>query len=96
MSSYLNLVGSQKGHTGMFIAALRYLYAWQQYAIAVRELSGLSQCELADIGITRSDIPRVAWEQPPDPLAGGASGTGPLPRPTSARRIYNTEALATK
>jgi uncharacterized protein YjiS (DUF1127 family) len=28
----------------------------------VRELSNLNDRELADIGITRSDIPRLAWE----------------------------------
>jgi len=29
----------------------------------VHELSQLSDRELADIGITRSDISRIAWEQ---------------------------------
>jgi hypothetical protein len=29
--------------------------------VAVNELSHLSDRELADIGISRSDIPRVAW-----------------------------------
>jgi len=28
----------------------------------MRELSNLSDRELADMGITRSDIPRLAWE----------------------------------
>jgi len=28
----------------------------------VKELSNLNDRELADIGITRSDIPRLAWE----------------------------------
>jgi uncharacterized protein YjiS (DUF1127 family) len=48
----------------MFISFLRYLHAWRQYGVTVRELSGLSDRELADLGITRSDIPHVAWEQP--------------------------------
>jgi uncharacterized protein YjiS (DUF1127 family) len=53
-----------KGNPEMFIAFLRYLHAWRQYGVTVRELSGLSDHELADLGITRSDIPHVAWEQP--------------------------------
>lgn len=46
----------------MLIAIIRFLQAWKQYGVAVRELSLLNDRELADIGITRSDIPRVAWE----------------------------------
>ena len=42
---------------------IRYLQAWKQYGVAVRELSNLDDRELADIGITRSDIPQVAWDQ---------------------------------
>jgi len=41
----------------------RFLNAWKRYGVAVDELSHLSDRELADIGITRSDIPRIAWEQ---------------------------------
>ncbi len=41
---------------------IRYLQAWKQYGVAVRELSNLNDRELADIGITRSDIPQVAWD----------------------------------
>jgi uncharacterized protein YjiS (DUF1127 family) len=40
---------------------IRYLQAWRHYGVAVRELSNLNDRELADIGITRSDIPQVAW-----------------------------------
>jgi uncharacterized protein YjiS (DUF1127 family) len=35
---------------------------WRRYNDSLRELSRLGDHELADIGITRSDIPRVAWE----------------------------------
>jgi uncharacterized protein YjiS (DUF1127 family) len=48
----------------MFISLLHYLHSWRRYAITVRELSNLNDRELADLGITRSDIPRVAWESP--------------------------------
>lgn len=46
----------------MLISLIRLVQSWRQYGTAVRELSGLSDRELADIGITRSDIPHVAWE----------------------------------
>ena len=40
----------------------RFLRAWRRYNDSVRELSRLGDRELADIGITRGDIPRVAWD----------------------------------
>jgi uncharacterized protein YjiS (DUF1127 family) len=46
----------------MLVSIVRYLHAWKRYGVAVQELSHLSDRELADIGITRSDIPRVAWD----------------------------------
>ena len=46
----------------MLLAIIRFLHAWKRYGSAVKELSNLSDRELADIGITRSDIPRLAWE----------------------------------
>ena len=46
----------------MLLAIIRFLHAWKRYGAAVRELSNLNDRELADIGITRSDIPRLAWE----------------------------------
>ena len=48
----------------MFIALLRYLHAWRRYGIAVRELSNLDDHELADLVITRSDVPRIAYSAP--------------------------------
>lgn len=47
----------------MLISFIRYVRTWRQYGAAVRELSSLNDRELADLGITRSDIPHVAWEQ---------------------------------
>lgn len=45
----------------MFYSLVRYLQAWKHYGVAVRELSNLDDRELADLGITRSDIPQIAW-----------------------------------
>jgi uncharacterized protein YjiS (DUF1127 family) len=46
----------------MLLAIIRFLQAWKRYGLAVQELSHLSDRELADIGINRSEIPRIAWE----------------------------------
>ena len=46
----------------MLLATMRLLSSWKRYGVAVQELSHLSDRELADIGITRGDISRVAWE----------------------------------
>ena len=46
----------------MMVAIFNFLRAWKQYNVNLRELSQLGDRELADIGITRADIPRVAWE----------------------------------
>jgi uncharacterized protein YjiS (DUF1127 family) len=35
---------------------------WKRYARTVQELEALSSRELADLGISRSDIPRLARE----------------------------------
>jgi len=47
----------------MLSPVIRFFQNWKRYGLAVQELSQLSDPELADIGITRSDIPRIAWEQ---------------------------------
>jgi len=46
----------------MLMAIIRFLKAWKRYNKSLRELSRLGDRELADIGISRSDIPSVAWE----------------------------------
>lgn len=46
----------------MLLAIIRFLQAWKRYNASLQELSRLGDRELADIGISRSDIPRVAWE----------------------------------
>jgi uncharacterized protein YjiS (DUF1127 family) len=44
------------------MSILRFLLSWRRYNASLRELSHLDDRELADIGISRSDIPRVALE----------------------------------
>jgi uncharacterized protein YjiS (DUF1127 family) len=46
----------------MLVAIINFLRAWRRYNAGLTELSQLGDRELADIGITRSDIPRIAWE----------------------------------
>ena len=46
----------------MFLAILRFLQSWKRYNTSLNELSRLNDRELADIGISRADIPRVALD----------------------------------
>jgi uncharacterized protein YjiS (DUF1127 family) len=47
----------------MFLSHIVGVYRqWRRYNQSLRELNRLGDRELADIGITRGDIPRVAWE----------------------------------
>jgi uncharacterized protein YjiS (DUF1127 family) len=41
---------------------IRMVRMWRDYDRSVRELSRLGDRELADIGISRSEIQRVAWD----------------------------------
>lgn len=41
---------------------VRMLRAWRRYNQSVRELARLNDRELADIGISRSEIGRVSWD----------------------------------
>ncbi len=45
----------------MFAAIVRFIREWKRYHRSLSELSRLGDRELADIGISRSDIPQVAW-----------------------------------
>jgi uncharacterized protein YjiS (DUF1127 family) len=45
----------------MIAALARFIQEWKRYNQSLNELSRLGDRELADIGISRSDIPRVAW-----------------------------------
>jgi uncharacterized protein YjiS (DUF1127 family) len=44
----------------MLLSLIRLIQAFRDYQRNVNELSQLSDRELADIGLDRSDIPRVA------------------------------------
>jgi uncharacterized protein YjiS (DUF1127 family) len=46
----------------MIAALARFIQEWKRYNRSLSELSRLGDRELADIGISRSDIPRVAWK----------------------------------
>jgi uncharacterized protein YjiS (DUF1127 family) len=52
----------KKGTKTMLLAIIRFLQIWKRYNASLRELSRLGDRELADIGITRGDIPRIAWD----------------------------------
>jgi uncharacterized protein YjiS (DUF1127 family) len=41
---------------------IRALRSWRRFNNNLRELNSMGDRELSDIGISRSDIPRVAWE----------------------------------
>jgi uncharacterized protein YjiS (DUF1127 family) len=45
----------------MFANLIRLIREWKGYNQSLSELSRLGDHELADIGISRSDIHRVAW-----------------------------------
>jgi uncharacterized protein YjiS (DUF1127 family) len=45
----------------MFASIVRIIRQWNRYNRSLSELSRLGDRELADIGISRSEIPRVAW-----------------------------------
>jgi uncharacterized protein YjiS (DUF1127 family) len=46
----------------MFVAIVNFVRSWRRYNASLRELNNLSDRELADIGLGRGDIPRIAWE----------------------------------
>ena len=47
----------------MLLPIIRFFQNWQRYGHVVEELSQLSDRELADIGINRCDIARIARGQ---------------------------------
>ena len=47
----------------MFTSIARFYQAWKRHEEVRRELSHLTDRELADIGITRSDIDRIATQE---------------------------------
>jgi uncharacterized protein YjiS (DUF1127 family) len=57
------MVTGESGDKDMLTSIARLFNEWKRYSEARRELSHLSDRELADIGITRSDIDRIALGQ---------------------------------
>lgn len=53
--------GPKRKNNIMIAALVRFIQEWKRYNQSLSELSRLGDRELADIGISRSDIPRVAW-----------------------------------
>jgi len=47
----------------MFTPIIRFIQRWNRYGVDVQALSNLSDRELADMGINRCDIHRVAKGQ---------------------------------
>jgi uncharacterized protein YjiS (DUF1127 family) len=45
----------------MFKSIFRRFLVWRRYGAAMNELSQLSDRDLADIGVSRSEIQRLAW-----------------------------------
>ena len=46
----------------MLRSIFHFLWSWRRYNTSLRQLSHLDDRQLADIGISRSDIPRAAWD----------------------------------
>ena len=53
--------GYERKRPVMFANLVRLIRQWKRYNQSMSELSRLGDRELADIGISRSDIHRVAW-----------------------------------
>lgn len=51
-----------KGKDMILISIARFLRRWRVYNQSIRELSRLGDRELADLGLSRSEIPSRAWE----------------------------------
>ncbi|MEX0753426.1 MAG: DUF1127 domain-containing protein [Xanthobacteraceae bacterium] len=47
----------------MLIHVIRFLRSWTACSSTLQQLSRLSDQELKRLGITRSDIPRIAYER---------------------------------
>lgn len=55
------VAGSEEERTAMLAHIVRFIREWKRYNQSLNELNRLGDRELADLGISRSDIPRVAW-----------------------------------
>jgi len=52
---------TRAGKVSAMFTIFSFLRGWRRYNISLRQLSHLDDRQLADIGISRSDIPRIAW-----------------------------------
>jgi len=59
-AAFLQGLNRNYKETTMLLSLIRMIQAFRDYQRNVSELSQLSDRELADIGLDRSDIPRVA------------------------------------
>jgi len=57
------LAAANKKGLNMLIHAIRFLQSWRLVSDALLELSRKSDSELREMGITRADIPRIAFER---------------------------------
>ena len=58
--AFLQELNREYKETTMLLSLIRMIQAFRDYQRNVSELSQLSDRELADIGLDRSDIPRIA------------------------------------
>jgi uncharacterized protein YjiS (DUF1127 family) len=47
----------------MLIHVIRFLRSWRLCSEALQELTRKSDSELREMGVTRADIPRIAFER---------------------------------
>ncbi len=58
-----DLAGLARGKVIPMLSRLIHAFrVWRRYETSLRELGRLGDRELADIGVRRSEIQRVAWE----------------------------------
>jgi uncharacterized protein YjiS (DUF1127 family) len=57
-----NPTSLKRTHAMLFSTLMQTYGDWRRFNANLRELSHLSDRELADLGITRADIYRLAWD----------------------------------
>jgi uncharacterized protein YjiS (DUF1127 family) len=57
------LAAAKQEGLNMLIHVIRFLRSWRLCSDILQELSRKSDSELKDMGISRTDIPRIAWER---------------------------------
>ena len=57
------VIDALKEPSMLFFTLMEIYRDWRRYNASVSKLTSLSDRELADIGISRADIYRVAWEK---------------------------------